>query len=133
MFSQIGGTLSQLGGKINGLNDNKYFVGILVLLLNFGSKYVQEEIGIFADKILSSRIARRLIIFSMCFFATRDIIISLILTAAFVIISFNLINEKSYYSILPESYKAVSKEKSSMTPQEIKKAYIQLVRRGEID
>ena len=92
--------LEQLGGKINGLNENKYFIGILVLLLNFGSKYVQEEIGVFADKILSSRIARRLIIFSMCFFATRDIIISLILTAAFVIISFNLINETSYYSIL---------------------------------
>ena len=125
--------LEQLGGKINGLNENKYFIGILVLLLNFGSKYVQEEIGVFADKILSSRIARRLIIFSMCFFATRDIIISLILTAAFVIISFNLINETSYYSILPEKYKISGKNNSTLTAQEIKKAYIQLVRKGEID
>ena len=124
---------SQLGGKLNTLNDNKYFIGILVLLLNFGSKYVSEEIGTFADKILSSRIARRLIIFSMCFFATRDIVTSLILTSAFVIISFNLIHEKSYYSLLPKKYKEVDLQKNTLTPLEIKKAYIQLVRNGEID
>ena len=125
--------LGQLGGKINSVGDNKYFIGVLVLLLNFGSKYVQEEIGTFADKLLSSRIARRLIIFSMCFFATRDIIISLILTAAFVIISFNLINEKSSYSMLPKKYKEDHNKRFGMSPQEIKNAYIQLVRRGEID
>ena len=125
--------LGQLGGRINSIGENKYFIGILVLLLNFGSKYVQEEIGTFADKLLSSRIARRLIIFSMCFFATRDIIISLILTAAFVVISFNLINEKSSYSMLPKKYKDVHNNRFGMSPQEIKNAYIQLVRRGEID
>ena len=88
--------LHQIGGKINSIGDNKFFIGILVLLLNFGSKYLTEELGTFADKILSSRIARRIIIFSICFFATKDIIVSLILTGAFVIISFNLVNEKSY-------------------------------------
>ena len=125
--------LSQLGGKINSVGDNKYFIGILVLLLNFGSKYVQEEIGTFADKILSSRVARRLIIFSMCFFATRDIIISLILTAAFVVISFNLINENTTNSMLPKKLRDEHNKRFGMTKKKIKKAYIQLVRRGEID
>ena len=125
--------LAQLGGKINSFGENKYFIGILVLILNFGSKYVQEEIGSFMDKLLSSKIARRLIIFSMCFFATHDIIISLILTALFVVISFNLINENSYYSVLPKKYKDQHKEKIGLSPEEIKKAYIQLVRKGEID
>ena len=58
------------------LNNNKYFVGIIMILLNLGSKYISIELSNSQEKILGSPIIRRLILFTVFFTATRDIWIS---------------------------------------------------------
>ena len=43
------------------LNNNKYFVGIIMILLNLGSKYISVELSQSQEKILGSPVIRRLI------------------------------------------------------------------------
>ena len=52
-------------------------------------------------RFLSSTAIRRIMIFTVAFIAARDIVISLIITACFVIIVLNLFNTSSQYCILP--------------------------------
>ena len=85
------------------LNNNNYFIGLMMILLNIGSKYFMQELGTTVDYVLNIKIIRRLLIFTVFFVATRDIKTSLILTAIFIIITLELFNEKSSMCILPKN------------------------------
>ena len=72
-------------------------------------------------------------IFTICFIATRDIIVSLVLTAVFVILVLNLLNDKSNYCILPKSYTKIDLNKDGeISPQEIEHAYNVLKNAGKL-
>ena len=86
------------------LNNNKYFVGIIMILLNLGSKYISVELSQSQEKFLGSPIIRRLILFTVFFTATRDIWISFLLTAAFVILVSGIFNDDSFYCLIPKKY-----------------------------
>ena len=88
---------------IDALNRNNYFIGIMMILLNIGSKYYSQEFGRIIDWVFSMKIMRRLMLFTVFFVATRDIKTSLILTAVFIVLAFELFNEKSNMCILPKS------------------------------
>ena len=55
------------------------------------------------EAFLKSTIVRRLSIFAMFFVTTKDLKLSLIMTAAFVILALGVFNEKSSISVLPAS------------------------------
>ena len=84
------------------INNNKYFYAVTMILLNMGAKYIEMDLVESHRQFLSSKVLRRIIIFTVSFVATRDIIASLIITASFVIIVLNLFNEKSNYCVLPK-------------------------------
>ena len=67
-------------------NENKYFIGISMILLNIGARFIIDELGDDLREIISTPIIRRLFIFCSFFMATRDIFTSIILTIIFVII-----------------------------------------------
>lgn len=69
------------------LTENKLFVGILVILMNIGSRYLVDEFSVDPDEYTRNIILRRLALFAVCFTATRDIITSIVLTAGFIIIA----------------------------------------------
>lgn len=85
---------------ISTLNTSKYFSGILMILMNLGSKYVGLELSEFQDEFLSKKIIRRIIIFCIFFISTRDILISLVLTAIFIIFIGGIFNDNSKFSII---------------------------------
>lgn len=85
---------------IHMLNNSKYFSGITMLLLNLGSKYVPLDLSHNQEKFLNSAIIRRVVLFTIFFMATKDIIISIILTIAFVVLFGNMLNEKSKFSVV---------------------------------
>ena len=87
-------------GIISTLNGSKYFSGILMILMNLGSKYVGLELSEFQEEFLSKKLIRRIIIFTIFFIATRDVIISLILTAIFIIFIGGIFNDNSKFSII---------------------------------
>lgn len=87
---------------ITSLNGSKYFAGVMMILLNIGGKQISKEISFIHEKIMNNRIIRRLFVFVAVFIATKDIKISLIVTALFVLIITGFLHEDSNYCLLPE-------------------------------
>jgi hypothetical protein len=102
MLTDIPSAVTVLEG-ITFLNNNKFFWGVTMLLLNFGSKFIIGDLGKIHEQILSNEIAKKLIIFSLFFVATRDIISAFILTVLYVLIIDGMLHEKRRFCIMPES------------------------------
>tara|TARA_Y100001958_G_C21231463_1_gene557235 strand:- start:993 stop:1475 length:483 start_codon:yes stop_codon:yes gene_type:complete len=94
---------------LNKINNNKLLAGIFVLLLNVGSKYVELGLSKTQEQALRNALGRELLIFSIVFTSTRDIILSILLTAAFMILSNHLFNEKSKYCLMPKKFDRIRK------------------------
>ena len=119
---------------INYLNTSPFFYAIVMLLLNLGSKYVDIELPDEHKEFLSNNITRRVVIFTIVFMATRDIITSLIVTCLFIILIFNLLNKKSKYCVLPSSFKKLDENQDGVIDNnEIKKAYEILQKHGKFN
>lgn len=88
---------------MNKMNENKFFFGLTMLLLNLGSKYLVMDISKSHEMFLKSTIIRRFTIFCLFFVATRDVYVSLIMTAVFIIFALGIFNEKSPACVLPKS------------------------------
>ena len=80
------------------LNSSPFFIGIMMLLLNLGSRYIVHEMADTDEEYRKYILVRRLAVFAVCFVGTRDIIVSLILTAAFIVFSTGLFRGKSIYA-----------------------------------
>ena len=96
--------------NITALNTSKYFAGIMMLTLNLGSKYITLELSKTQETYLKYTIGRQVLLFSILWMGTRDIVISLVLTAVFVLLGNYLLNENSKFSILPKKMNALKSE-----------------------
>ena len=96
--------------NITALNTSKYFAGIMMLTLNLGSKYITLELSKTQETYLKYTIGRQVLLFSILWMGTRDIVISLVLTAVFVILGNYLLNENSKFSILPKKMDTLKSE-----------------------
>jgi hypothetical protein len=84
--------------QLNAIGASPFFIGMMMLLLNVGSRFITHELS-HDDKEYSQNILlRRLTIFAVCFVGTRDIITSVLLTAAFVIVAGGLFRGKGPFS-----------------------------------
>jgi hypothetical protein len=72
---------------LDALNDNKFFLGVMLLLLNIGSRYLVDEFSTDPTQYNQNLILRRLAVFAVCFVGTRDLVTSILLTAGFIIIA----------------------------------------------
>ena len=90
---------------INALNNNKYFTGLVLLTLNLLSRFVPIKLTKNQKKLLQHNFFKQVIIFSIAFSVTRDVILSILVTAAFHILATHLFNENSKLCILPEHMK----------------------------
>lgn len=84
-------------------NNSKFFAGIIMIMLNIGSKYVVIELSETQKEYLRNSYARLFLLFAICWTGTRDVIVSLLLTGSFIIMTDYLLNEKSSYCIVPKS------------------------------
>lgn len=83
---------------LNSLNTNLFFIGIMMLTLNIGSRYIVHEFSDDDEEYRQNILLRRVAIFAACFVGTRDLFVSLILTAAFVVLSSGIYHTKSVYA-----------------------------------
>ena len=88
---------------MNGFSNNKYVLGIMILLLNLGSRYIGYELSEFHHKVLNHTFARRLLIFIVLWMGTRDVVVSMVITTCFIVLVSELLNENSKYCILPKA------------------------------
>jgi hypothetical protein len=72
---------------LEALNTNKFFIGVMMIVLNIGSKYLVDEFSGSPDEYSRNLLLRRIAIFAVCFIATRDIVTSTLLTAGYIIIA----------------------------------------------
>jgi len=82
------------------LNENKYFIGIMMILVNIGSRFIISELSDEHKKLINNKILRRIFIFGVFFMATRDFSVSLLLTIMFVFFISELFNENSDFSLI---------------------------------
>ena len=66
----------------------------MMILLNIGSRFVEIKLSDSMESFIKYNIAREVLIFTMAWMGTRDIIVALILTASFMILSEFLLNNK---------------------------------------
>jgi hypothetical protein len=90
--------LHHLHHAVGMLNENTFFAGIMLLLLNVGSRYIIHEFSTDEKEYSENILLRRICIFAVCFVGTKDIVTSLILTAGFVILATGLFRGKGEQS-----------------------------------
>tara|TARA_B100000700_G_C14507627_1_gene607086 strand:- start:49 stop:429 length:381 start_codon:yes stop_codon:yes gene_type:complete len=95
------------------INENKYFIGLMMILVNIGSRFIIGELSDTQKKLINDKNLRRLFIFGVFFMATRDIVSSLILTIMFVLLVSELFNEESEISLLPKKDKVEDNKKDT--------------------
>lgn len=124
---------------IQQINESKLFAGLGLIILNYFSKYLVLNFSKTQEAFIKNTITRELIIFLIVFTGTRDLLLSLFLTATFIILSGTLFNENCPFCIIPEKYKYVydemnrSKEDGHITDDEIKTAKTFLYKEKNID
>ena len=69
------------------LNNHKLFLGIMLILVNVGSRHFIDELSEDPKVYQRNLLLRRIAIFAVCFVGTRDLVYSLLLTAGFIIIA----------------------------------------------
>ena len=77
--------LKSIMSYLSYLNNSKFFAGIVMIMLNIGSKYVTVELSKSQEEYLKNNIGRQLLIFAISWMGSRDILIALALTAIFTI------------------------------------------------
>ena len=58
------------------LNENKYFIGIMMIFVNIGSRFIISELSDEQKKLINNKLLRRFFIFGVFFMATIDIFVS---------------------------------------------------------
>ena len=120
--AMAGGTASVLALATMGLSSNKYILGLMILLINLGARYIGNELNEFSHKVLNHKFARRFLIFLVIWMGTRDILTAFIITVGFILLSNTLLNEQSNYCILPiDNPSLISKEEYDVAKQMVDK------------
>lgn len=101
---------------IASLNSSKLLLGLAMLMLNIGSKYIEVSLSPSQISALRGGLAREMLIFAMSFMGTQDLPISLMLTASFVILSDHLLNEESPYCVAPAYLHELKQRAANQAP-----------------
>jgi hypothetical protein len=109
IFTPLLNTFSHLNHNIMYLNNSKFFAGVIMILLNIGSKFIQIQFSKSTEEYLKYTVTKQILIFSMAWMGTRDIYNALGLTAIFTILSEYLFNEESSLCIVPHKYRVLHK------------------------
>lgn len=77
------------------INTNPYFIGLMMLLLNLGGRFLGMEISKEQEKLFQNPWVRRGLIFTVLFIATRNVFVAVIMTIFVLILMSFLFNENS--------------------------------------
>ena len=108
-ISVITNSLSYVNQHVIFLNNNKFFAGIIMILLNIGSKFIMVEFSKSTQEYMKYTVCKQILVFAMAWMGTRDIYTSLGLTAIFTILSEYLFNEESQLCVVPPEYRVLHK------------------------
>jgi hypothetical protein len=101
--------LENIQDSINNMNENKLFIGLMVITVTIGGRFIVDELNDNQKKMINSKVIRRVFVFCVFFMATRDIFTSLMLTIVFALIMISLINDDDNQKELSKKEKMQTK------------------------
>jgi hypothetical protein len=87
--------LNPLDGLLQVFNNNPYFIGLMMILLNLGGRFISLEVTKQQEQFLQLPWVRRLLIFTVLFVATRNLWVAFWMTLIVVLFLGYLFNENS--------------------------------------
>lgn len=133
--------INNVKNKINygaeSINKSQFFIALIMIIMNIGSKYIAVNFSKSQEAYLKVILGRQLLIFSVAFMATRNVITSFVILLIFVILADYAFNEDSQFCILPQSFKdlkhsidldgdgKISKEEVAKALEVLKKSKLQ--------
>ena len=119
--------ISEAFNYLGYLNNSKFFAGLVMIMLNIGSKYITIELSKSQEAYLKNSVGRQILIFAISWMGSRDILIALALTAIFTVLTDHLFNEESPMCVIPMKYRQFEEvldldKNKEVTQDEIAKA-----------
>ena len=119
--------LGGIGSSLGSLNNSKFFAGVMMIMLNVGSKYIKVELTKSQERFLQKNVFRQVMVFAILWMGTKDVITALIMTGIFHVLANHLLNEQSNFCIIPEKWRQFEEVldldgDGKVTEAEIKKA-----------
>ena len=89
----------------NDICNNKFLIGIIMILINIGARFIVNELNEDQLKIVNSTNVRRIMIYLVVFMATRDIFITIIIGTITILIIKEYFNNESDNSLIKKENK----------------------------
>ena len=99
--------LKYINEHIMFMNNSKFFAGVIMILLNVGSKFITIQFSKSTEEYLKMSVTKQILVFAMAWMGTRDIYAALGLTAIFTVLSDFLFNEESSCCVVPHKYRVL--------------------------
>jgi hypothetical protein len=114
--------ISPLDGLLQMFNTNPYFIGLMMLILNLGGRFIGLEVTKKQEQFLQHPWVRRVLIFTVLFVATRNIWVAFWMSLTVILLLGYIFNENSALCIYGgglSGSKCASEEKNNdLTPEE---------------
>lgn len=130
-----------LNKHVVSINSSKLFAGLMIIVLNISTKYVNLNLPKTVESYLKYSFSKQIMVFAIAWMGTRDIYIALIITVVFIICIDFLFNEQSSMCILPETFitdyisklEEVSEDEIKKAKEVLEKAAKKLLETAEPD
>jgi hypothetical protein len=109
IFTPLFNGIGYINHHVMYLNNSKFFAGVIMILLNIGSKFITIQFSKSTEEYMKYSVTKQLLVFAMAWMGTRDIYTALGLTAVFTILSDYLFNEESSLCMVPHKYRVLHK------------------------
>jgi len=86
------------------INSSKIFAGIMLIILNISSKFISINLSKTMEAYLKYTFSTNVLIFSIVWIGTRDIVISFFITFLYYLFTNYIFNEKSNYCCFSEQF-----------------------------
>ena len=119
--------------QIQTINNSKIFAGLMIIILNIASKFVNFRFSKSVERYLKYTFSKQILVFAIAWMGTRDIYVALLVTATFIICFDYICNEDSMFCCLPNSIIEHLKEldDENVVPEEDAKKAQEIVERYE--
>ena len=87
--------MSPFDSILMSINTNPYFIGIMMLILNFGGRFISLELSKDQEALFTNTWVRRSLIFIIIFVGTRNVLVAFIMTLVIILCLGYLFNENS--------------------------------------
>lgn len=87
--------MNPLDGLLQVFNNNPYFIGLMMIILNLGGRFISLEVTKQQEQFLQLPWVRRILIFTVLFVATRNLWVAFWMTLIVVLFLGYLFNENS--------------------------------------